>query len=211
MASRDNKRALKTIRALHTRQRKQADQIDILCRDMVSAHRDFSTKLANLTFIASFYESLLQCTDLEDLLDTAVGGIRESVKEADAAVFLLSDNGFDVHIADTGVSDPVEKREFQHWFTRELVNSVSQMNRICSMDQLLRMGLQGPPAILKTISLAAVPLGRFGQGVGFVLVYRPAHLPLQTEELSRLAAISTGLREAIGSFQHVSAGPLQSQ
>ena len=208
MATRDNTRALKVIRSLHTNQKKQGNQINMLCRDMVSAHREFSTKLATLSFAASYYESLLGCTDLEDLLDAAVRGIREAVKETDAAIFLLSENGFDVHIADTGVADPVEKRQFQHWFTRELVNSVSQMNRICSLDQLLRMGLQGSPAALKTISLAAIPLGRFGQAAGFVLVYRPAHLPLQTEELSRLAAISTGLHEAIASFQHVSAGPL---
>ena len=189
------------VRSLHSCQKKQAGKIDVLCRDMVSAHREFSTKLAALSFAASYYESLLGCTDLDDLLDTAVQGIREAVKETDAAIFLLSENGFDVHIADTGVADPVEKRQFQHWFTRELVNSVSQMNRICSLDQLLRMGLQGSPAVLKTISLAAIPFGRFGQAVGFVLVYRPAHLPLQTEELSRLAAVSTGLREAIDSFQ----------
>lgn len=198
---RDNKRALKVIRKLHAGRQKQANQVDILCHDMVSAHREFSTKLARLSFVTSFYESLLQCTGLESLLDAAVDGIRAAIEEADAAIFLLSESSFDVHIADTGISDPVEKREFQHWFTRELVNSVSQMNRVCSLDQLLRMGLQGPPAILKTISLAAVPLGRFGQGVGFILIYRPAHLPLQADELSRLAAITTGLRKAIGSFQ----------
>jgi hypothetical protein len=207
LAARDNKRALEVIRRLHVRQQKQTDQIDMLCRDMVSAHREFSTKLAKLTFVTSFYESLLQSTGLENLLDTAVSQIRETINEADAAVFLLSENGFDVHIADTGVSDPIEKREFQHWFTHELVNSVSQMNRICSLEQLLKMGLQGPPAILKTISIAAIPLGRFGQAVGFVLVYRPAHLPLQTEELSRLAAISIGLRKAISSYQGAQSKP----
>lgn len=206
--ARDNKRALKVIRELHTRQRNQLDKIDIMCRDMVAAHREFAIKLANLTFVTSFYESLLQSTGLEDLLDAAVWGIREAVTEADAAVFLLSENGFDVHIADAGTSDSVEKKEFQHWFTRELINSISQMNRICSLDQLLRMGLQGPPAILKTISIAAIPLGRFGQGVGLVLVYRPAHLPLQAEELSRVAAISAGLREAISSFQESGARTL---
>jgi len=208
---RDNKRALKVIRKLHTRQQRQSDKIDIMCRDMIAAHHEFATKLAKLTFVTSFYESLLQSTGLEDLLDAAVRGIREAVTETEAAVFLLSENGFDVHVSDTGSPDPVEKREFQHWFTRELVNSVSQMNRICSLEQLLRMGLQGPPAILKTISIAAIPLGRFGQAVGFVLVYRPAHLPLQAEELSRLAAISIGLREAISSFQQASANSVSPQ
>ena len=208
MTARNNKRALKIIRKLHRQQKKQADKIDIMCRDMVGAHREFATKLARLTFVASFYESLLQSRDLTELLDTAVWGIREAITEADAAVFLLSENGFDIHIADAGASDPVEKREFRHWFSRELVNSVSQMNRICSLEQLLRMGLQGPPAILKTISIAAIPLGRLGRGVGFVLVYRPAHVPLQAEELSYVAAVSVGLREAIGSFQNARAKTL---
>jgi hypothetical protein len=168
---------------------------------MVSVHRDFSTKLATLNFAASYYESLLGCTGLDDLQDTAIGCIRQAIKEADAAVFLLSENGFDVHMADTGVADPVEKREFQHWFTRELVQNIGQMNRICSLEQLLHMGLQGSPAILKTISLAAIPLGRFGQPIGFVLVYCSVHRPLQSEELSHLAAVSVGLRKAIGNFQ----------
>ena len=205
MAIRHNKRALKVIRSLHSHQKKQAGKIDMLCKDMVSAHREFSTKLATVSFAASYYESLLGCTDLDDLQDTAIRCIRQAIKEADAAVFLLSENDFDVHMADTGVSDPVEKREFRHWFTREMVQNISQMNRICSLDQLLRMGLQGAPAVLKTISLAAIPLGRFGQSLGFVLVYRPAHRPLQSEELSRLAAVSTGLREAIQSFQKATA------
>jgi hypothetical protein len=197
------------IRSLHSGQKKQGEKIDILCRDMVSAHQEFSIKLATLNFVTSYYESLLGCVSLDDLLNAIVQGIRESVKEADAAVFLLSENGFGVHVADSGIADPVEKKQFQNWFNRELVNRVSQMNRVCSLDQLLRMGMQGAPAILRTISLAAVPLGRFGRALGFILVYRPAHLPLQSEELARLAAVSVGLREAIGSFQKTpSANPM---
>lgn len=202
-----NARALKVIRTLHSRQKKQAKKIDILCRDMVSAHRQFSVKLSNLNFAAEFYESLFACTDLEELMDTAVRSFRMQINLADAAIFLLSDNGFDVHIADSGVAEPIEKREFRNWFTRELVDGISRMNRICSLDQLLRMGLQGPPSVMKTISLAAVPLGRLGQGVGFVLIYRPAHLPLQPGELSQIAAVSTGLREAIRSFKTATAKP----
>lgn len=207
MALKNNKRALQVIRNLHAKQNKQSEQIEILCHDMVSAHREFSTKLAKLNLVVSFYESLLRCTDMQELLNAAVKGIRQTIQEADAAVFLLSEDGFDVHIADVGVAESVEKRQFKQWFTLELVNNISQMNRICSLDQLLRMGLQGSPAIVKTVSIAAIPLGRLGQAVGFVLVYRPAHLPLRSEELSRLAAISSGLREAILSFQQVQAKP----
>ena len=201
---RDNKRALKVIRSLHSCQKKQTDKIDLLCRDMVAAHREFSCKLATLSFVTSFYESILGCANLEGLLNSAIDSIRESAKDTDAAVFLLSEGGFDVHVAAAGVADSVEKGQFQNWFTRELVNTIGQMNHVCSLEQLLKMGLQGPPAIMKTISLAAIPLGQLGRSVGFVLVYRPAHRTLQREELSRLAAISTGLREAIQSFQMAS-------
>lgn len=202
MAS-DNKRALKVIRDLRNSRRKQSEKIDILCHDMVSAHRDFSMKMAQLNFVVSFHESLLRCTEMEELLDTAVKGIRDAVCEADAAVILLSENGFDVHIADHSSSEPVEKKQFRHWFTRNMVNTISQMNRICTLDELLRMGLQGPPGMIKTVSLAAIPLGRLGQGVGCILLYRRAEMPLQTEELSRVAAISGGLREAIQSFRDI--------
>lgn len=167
---------------------------------MVSAHRDFTIKLSKLNFVVSYQEALLGCADLKEVLNVAIKGIHDAVEETDAAVFLLSDRGFDVHLADSGSSEPVEKQHFKHWFTRELVNTVSQMNRICTLEQLLRMGLQAPPGVLKTVSIAAIPLGRLGQGVGFVLVYRRSDLPLQAEELSRLAAVSGGLREAISSF-----------
>ena len=197
----NNKRALKVIRHLRANRDKQAEQIDILCHDMVSAHQTFSTKLATMKFVVSYYECLLGCTDLEGVIQTAVEGIHQTIQQADAAVFLLTDNDFEVHVPTGSSVEPVEKQQFRHWFTRDLVKTISQMNRVCSLEQLLRMGLQGPPAIIKTISLAAVPLGRLGHGVGFVLIYRPAELPLQAGDLSRLAAISAGLREAIAGLQ----------
>ena len=210
MASRNNKRALKIIRHLRSDGSKQAEKIDMLCHDMVSAHREFSTNLVTLKYAVSFYERLLGCADMEALLEMAVQNIHQTIEQTDAAVVLLTDNDFEVHIPETGSVEHVEKQQFRLWFTREIVKTVSQMNRVCLLDQLLRMGLQGPPAILKTISLAAIPLGR---DIGLLLVYRPAECPFQVGDLSRLAAVSGGLREAITGLrtaQTSSAGnPLQ--
>ncbi len=200
MAIRNHKRALEVIRALRSRHDKQARQIDILCNDMVSAHREFSMKLASLNFVVSLYEALLSGYDCEQILDIAVQSIRGNIEGASVAIFLLEDNGFNVQLADAGLSDHIEVTHFQEWFTRRLVDHISQSNRVCSLEQMLRMGLQGPPAIMKTLSAAAVPLGRFGQGLGFIFVYRHAGHPLTAEELSRVAAISSGLREAIQRF-----------
>ena len=203
MAARNNKRALKALRAMRARHQKQAQQIDILCNDIVSAHQEFSLKLNRLNFAASFYEALLSANDRDELLDIAVKCIRAHINEASVAIFLLEDNGFDVHLADVSFTDTAGSHSFQDWFTPRLVDHISRTNRVCSLEQLLRMGLQGPPAILKTLSAAAVPLGRFGQGLGFIFVYRHAGQPLTAEELSRVAGISSGLRDALHRFMPV--------
>ena len=198
---RRNQRALHIIRVLKSRQRNQAQKIDILCRDMVSVHDQFSQKLAQLTFTTSFYEALLGCVGLEESLDCAVNLISNSITQAAAAVFLLEASGFDVHLTRTPVSGQVEKTHFQSWFTRQMVQQIGQSNRICTLDEMLQMGLMAPPSALRTLSAAAVPLGRLGQGAGFILVYRTAECPLLAEELSRVTAVAPGLRETIISFR----------
>jgi len=185
---------------LRLRHEKQAQQIDILCNNIVSAHEDFSLRLSRLNFAVVFYEALLSACDRDQLLDTTVQCIRTHIDEASAAVFLLEDNGFNVYLADAGLSQQVQLHSFRDWFTHRLVDHISRTNRVCSLEQLMRMGLQGPPAILKTLSAAAVPLGRFGQGLGFIFVYRHAARPLTSEELSRVAGISSGLRDALNRF-----------
>ena len=70
-----NQRALNVIRMLRTRQRKQDQKIDILCRDMVSAHEQFSLKLTRAAFAVSF---MSRCwpVRVEETLDRAVSLIR---------------------------------------------------------------------------------------------------------------------------------------
>jgi len=193
-----NERALKTIRHMRARQEKQAQKIDILCRDMVSAHAQFSQKLAVLTFATKFYESLLGCSGIEETLHRTVEQVRTHIDHASAAIFLLDSSGFDVHVAkSTDGQESIEKSHFQSWFSREMVHQIGQTNRICTLNDMLQMGLMAPPSALKTLSAAAIPLGRLGLGVGFILVYRPAERPLQPDDLSRIAAIAPGIRQAI--------------
>ncbi|NLW84707.1 MAG: hypothetical protein GXY41_09955 [Phycisphaerae bacterium] len=201
MAQKRNQRALNIIRVLKSRQRNQAKKIDILCRDMVAAHEHFSHNLSRLSFAVSFYETLLKCGGLEEALDCAVMLIRKHIHQASAAVFWVDSTGFDVHLAKSPDLGQVEKAHFQSWFSRQMVQQIGQTNRISSLEDMLQMGLMAPPSAIRTLSAAAVPLGRLGQGVGFILVYRAAERPLLAEELSRIAAIAPGLRETILSFK----------
>ncbi len=204
MGTRHHKRALKVIRHLRSQQDIQGRKIDILCSDMVSAHIQFAQKQSRMNFAVSFYESILGCTDRETLLDSTIRCIEANVLDAGCAVFLLAEEGFSLHTGEGFSSGDIEKTHLQDWFAQPLIDQISQMNRICSLEQLLRMGLQGPPAMMKTLSAAAVPLGRFGHGLGFLFIYRHAEHPLMSEELSRIAAVSAGLREAIVRFRQPS-------
>lgn len=197
MRQKRNQRALKAIRVLKAHQQKQAKQIDILCRNMVSAHELFSLTLARLTFVTSFYESLLGCGGLEEAAERTITLIGSNIDQAGAAIFLVESSGFEVFVARSADSGQVEKSNFQNWFSRDIVHQIGQTNHICTLEDMLKMGLMAPPSSLKTLSAAAVPLGRLGLGVGFILVYRAAEHPLLNEELSRVAAIAPGVREAI--------------
>lgn len=198
-----NRRALHTIRTLRMRQNKQAQKIDILCQDMVSAHEQFLLKLTRLAFATSFYESLLGCAGLEEMLDRAVLQIRAAIAQSGAAIVLIETGGFDVHIAKSADRQQVEQSHIHNWFTPDIVRQISHTNRICSLSDMLKMGLQASPSALKTLSAAAVPLGRLGLGVGFILIYRNAENPLLAEELSSIAAVTPGLREAIIRFKPI--------
>ena len=195
VAQKRNQRALRAIRTLKAHQQRQAQQIDILCNDMVQAHGLFSQTVAQLAFTTTFYETLLGCADLETLINRAISLISSNIDRASAAIFLLEPAGFDVYVAPS--AGQVEKATFQQWFTRDIVHQISRTNHICTLNDMLKMGLMASPASLKTLSAQAVPLGRLGLGVGFILVYRTAEFPLLAEELSRIAAITSGLREAV--------------
>lgn len=198
MAQRRNHRALAVIRALRSRQRRQNQQIEILCKDMVAAHGQFAQKLSRLTFVAGFYEALLGCGTLETLLDKAALSIRSRIPNAGVAVFVLEKQGFDIHIAAAPAGQPLVGRDdLQQWFTPETAAAVARAGRICSANRLLALGMQAPPAFLKQVSMTAVPLGILGCAVGFVLLWRSAEQPILPEQMETLAAAAAGLRAAI--------------
>jgi len=198
LGKRRNQRALSAIRAMRQRQSRQNQQIDILCRDMVGAHGQFAQKLSRMTFVAGFYESLLGCGNLQSLLDTAALAIQARLRQTSVAVFILEKNGFDIHqVSSSQEKTGLIREQFEQWFTPASVRSMALAGQVCSAQRMLTLGMQASPALLKQISLAAVPLGILGQAVGFVLLWRPADQPFQRDQLEAVAAAASGLRSAI--------------
>lgn len=195
-----NQRALKVIRSLRLRHQKQTQQIDILCNDMVSAHRHFADKLGQMLDVSRFYEALLSCGTLQEIVNTVLQSLSERIDGCNVVLFLADESGFETHRPASVAHDDVQTL-LESCFSRQLVLDISLGSRVCSQNQLLQMGLQAPPSALKSISSAAIPLNRPGQAVGFLFIYRPADLPLTGRELASASAVSAGLCSAIQNLQ----------
>jgi hypothetical protein len=205
-----NQRALRAIRHLRLRQKKYAQKIDILCRDIVGAHGEFIEKLSNLTFSLQFHEALLGAADICGILDSATGFLRRNLQNTSAAVFIIESKGFDIHFAGASEHFSIEKSRFEKWFTPQVVHEISHSRQVCTLEQMLGMGLQAPPAAIKHLTAAAVPLGQIGKAMGFVLLYRSVDKPFNQQELSQSAAAMPALRIAIERIQFVPENQLHS-
>lgn len=198
------KRIRRLVSDLNKARRRQARQIDMLCKDVVGAHGMFVRQLNSLTFIVNFYESILGLGELGQLLEGAAGLIAADMPDTQVAVFVLHGDGFEIYKVndDSPIEIDPDSISIENCFNGEVVRSISRTNSICTMDDMCRMGLEGDRDKLSQLSAAVIPLGRYSPGLGFILVYRNAENKLTAEELSKLAAITPGLGRAIQTCQN---------
>ena len=204
---RRNKRLRQLISRLNKERKKQAKQIDILCNDFVAAQKDFIKALNTIGFAADFYGAIAGLTELNELLCAAGNLVKDQIPDANVAFFLLaqaiaegpqSDN-FELHIFESDQPIDLEDRRIENFFTAELVGDIAKSNRICTIEDMLAMGLAGSPACLEKISTAAIPLSTPASSMGFVLIYRSSRNQLTADELKAVAQIMPGLGRSIAS------------
>ena len=211
---RRNKRLRLLISRLNKERKKQAKQIDILCNDFVAAQKDFIKALNTIGFAADFYGAIAGLTELNELLYAAGNLVKDQIQDANVAFFLLApsiaegtraDNldcrqtSFELHIFESEQPIDLEDRRIENFFTAELVGNIAKSNRICTIEDMLGMGLAGSPACLEKISTAAIPLSTPASSMGFVLIYRSSRNQLTADELKAVAQIMPGLGRSIAS------------
>ena len=204
---RRNKRLRLLIRKFNKQRKKQAIQIDILCNDIMTAHKDFLKALHTIGFAADFYNAIVGLTDLNELLCTAGSYIQKHTPDVHIAFFLLAQSGiegaqpenFELHVFESNLAIDSDDRRVENFFNTELVTNISKSNQICTVEDMLGMGLQCSPVFLEKISTAAIPLATAGSSMGFMLVYRSSRNPLTADELKALAQITPGLARSIAS------------
>jgi len=196
-----HKRLRLLLKDLNKQRKKQAKQIDILCNDFLTAQKDFIGRLNVIHFAADFYESILGMTDLGSIFNATVAIIKDEIDDSNVTFFLRQDDNFELHIFEASKSTDLEVQNLENSFSPELMDNICQANKICTLDDMLAMGLQVNPMGLSTLSAITFPLGSLATSLGFILVYRSSEKKLTPKDLWNLCSIRTGLSRAISSCQ----------
>ena len=194
-----NKRLRLLIRKLNQERKRQAKKIDILCNDLIAAQRDFIKRLRTISFTANFYEAITGTSELSNLILVASRLIKGETGDANVTFFLRQGENFEMHIFESDQPILLEKQGVENCFTPEAVDNICKSNKICTLEDMFKMGLQGNLTRLNEISAATIPLSQMGRSLGFILIYRSAQDKLTADELNDAAAISPGLSRAIAS------------
>ena len=128
------------IRKFNKQRKKQAMQIDILCNDIMTAHKDFLKALRTIGFAADFYNAIVGLTDLNELLCTAGSYIQKHTPDVHVAFFLLAQSGiegaqpenFELHVFESDLAIDLDDRRVENFFNTELVTNISKSNQICT-------------------------------------------------------------------------------
>ena len=203
---RHNKKLRLLIAKLNKERKKQAKQIDILCNDFIAAQKQFLKALKVIGFAANFYEAIAGLTDPNELLATAGNLIKDQIQDVNVAFFLLQANSFELHIFESDQPIDLEDRRIENFFTTELVNEIGKSNRLCTIDDMLAMGLAGNPRCIEKVAAVGLPLNNHGCSLGFVLLYRASQHPFTCDELKSINQISPGLTRSIAACRERSYG-----
>jgi hypothetical protein len=77
------------------------------------------------------------------------------------------------------------------------MDNICKSNKVCTLDEMFALGLQGNPIGLNQFSMVSVPLALPGLSLGFMLLYRPSENRLTADEIERVTSASYGLSRAI--------------
>lgn len=197
------KRLRLLIRRLNKERKAQGQKTDILCNNLIAAQKEFIKKLDVISFTANFYESIVGATDLNTLLHIAAKFIKNEIPDANVAFFLRQMESFELHLFASDQPITLEKQHLENSFTPEVVENICKSNKMCTLNDMFAMGLQGNLNALNKISAVTIPLNQAGLSLGFILIYRPSENKLTIEELNNISAVTLGLSRGIQSCRLV--------
>ena len=197
------KRLRLLIKQLNKARKIQAQKTDILCNDIISAHRKFLHNLKMLSFTANFYESLAGITELSLLLTTAAEYMKDHLTNSQLAIVLRLPHSFELHIPFSEKDEPKTNCWLADYLTEEIVQAVCKSNQICTLDEMLKMSMQIPPAMLGKLTAAAIPLSRSSISLGFIIIWKNLPEKVTENEIKYIRTVTPGLTKAIQAAQKI--------
>ena len=79
------------------------------------------------------------------------------------------------------------------------MDSICQANKVCTIEDMFEMGLEGRLGGLNNISAVTIPLSGTGASLGFILIYRSSEKKITPHDLKNISAVTSGLSQAIQS------------
>ena len=188
------KRFRKLISRLNKERKKQRMQIDLLCNDLIAAQRDFIQQLGIISFSACFYESIVGINDLNILLSKSAEVISEKLLDTNIVFVLSERDNFEVFASG---SEEAGECQLEKYFTVELVRNICEANKLCTLDDMIPLGLQAGPGVLSQLFASAIPLSQVAGRKGFILLYRNCGEDFSSGELDYISLITVGLAKAV--------------
>ena len=195
-----NKRLRAVVKQLNAERKRHAMKVDILCNDLVESQKQFISRLNTIDFSSGFYESIIGATELDKLFNQAAGMIESQVFGAEVAFFLRKNNRIDIYPNRDWGNVSEEFRDIKNRMNLSLANRICNANKVCGLEEIFAMDVDGCPEGAGKLSAAAFPIGMV-KACGFMLVSRDGDNPLDSGEIANIAAITGGLSKAVESCQ----------
>lgn len=198
-----NNRLRGLIKKLNKERKKQNQKIDILCNDLIGAQRGFLQRLSSISFSTYFYESILGSTELENLFEKATEKIQEEIPETSLIFCLRSCENYKLYRFDYNEVTHSQPKILENSFNPELIENICLSNKVCTIEDMFSLGLQGNLRELDKISAFTIPLSISGLSCGFIFIWRSS-AGLTQREISKMSSITAGLSKAIQSCRLLS-------
>jgi hypothetical protein len=91
-------------------------------------------------------------------------------------------------------------------FNDELAEEICLANKVCSQNDLYKLGLVGNPVALGKACIMTLPLSRRGKSIGFILLWAYSPIEPGDSRIANVSAVCPGLTRAVES--HLTAAQL---
>jgi hypothetical protein len=200
----DNNRYIRLrelVRGVNRQRKIQARKIDILCTDMVSAHRSILDRLEGLTFTNSLYESLVGCSGAAEVLEAISALFADRFGHCGIAIATLDEGGITLHDTHAGLGEEVS--QLPSFFTAENIRALCAANRILTLAELLELPVEIPPKTAERATAAAVPLRLAANATGLLLLYNDVEKQLPPRLIHSAAAIAPAIARTLATSHSV--------